>query len=142
MSVEIQVGTKSVVWGLTTGATGTGVGTFTTQSADFAVKSEKAVLKNERGATITEIYFDPSQTLKMEVVPTSTTLALAKAANILPVPGTIVTVTDADDTELTGTNSGKYLFQGGSKKKSNTGMTILTFELLQYMDNDTAVVIV
>lgn len=138
---ESQVGVKAVVWGLTTSATATGMGTFTTQSATFTAESEKVEVKNNLGQTVTAIFFNQTQLLTLEVVPSADTVANARTANILPAPGAIVTVTDANDTELTGTNSGKYVFIRGTKNKSNTAETRLTFELIQWVENDNAVAI-
>ncbi len=138
---EVQVGTLAVAWGLVTGATGSGMGTFTPQSADFTVNSKSVETPNGVGQTINKTFYDFKQELSMEVIPTGTTLALAKAANILPVPGSIITVTDAGDTELTATNSAKYIFVEGSKKKSATGAVTLSFKLEQWVDADVAVVL-
>lgn len=131
-------GTKAVVWGLSTTATGTGMGTFTTQSATFTVESDKVEIRDNKGAVITEIYYNQRQLLRMEVIPSSDTVANARLANILPSPGAIITVTDTEDTETTATNSAKYIFVRGEKQKSNTDATKLTFELLQYVENAVA----
>lgn len=139
---EVQRGTLAVRWGLSLTATGTGIGTFTTQSAGFTADSEVAMLKSPIGATKTEIYFDSKETLTLEVVPTGTTLALAKAANVLPAPGAIVTVVDSEgsgDLEIAaGTNGNgvgsEYIFVSGSKQASNTDMVKLTFNLRRYTD--------
>lgn len=141
---EIIRGTKAVRWGLSTSATATGMGTFTAQSTEFQVDSEVAQLKDNRGATVAEIYYDPKHTLTMEVVPTDSTITNAKAANILPDPGAIVTVTDADDTEIAGGSAGnevKYIFVSGRKQSSNTDFVKLTFNLRRYGDNNVAQVI-
>lgn len=132
---EVVTG-KAVVWGLATGATATGMGTFLAQSADFSVEGEMVEVRNAVGQVVGQVHFNPKQTLTMEVIPTGTTIADAKAANILPIPGTVVTVSDTVDTEVAGTNSGKYIFLKGSKKKSNTDVTKLTFEMMQYIDAD------
>jgi hypothetical protein len=131
-------GTKAVVWALSTSATATGMGTFTAQSAGFSTDSDKVELRDNRGEVITEIYYNAKEMLTMEVVPTGTTIALAKAANILPAPGAIVTVTDADDTEVAGGSGAEYLFVSGSKAKSNTDMVKLTFNMIRYVANNVA----
>ena len=133
---EVIRGTKAVVWALSTSATATGMGTFTTQSAGFNVDSDKTELRDNRGAVITEVYYNSKETLTMEVVPTGTTIALAKAANVIPAPGAIVTVTDADDTEVAGGSGVEYLFVSGSKAKSNTDMVKLTFNMVRYTDGN------
>lgn len=132
---EVQTGV-AVVWGLATGATGTGMGTFIAQSADFAVEGELIEIRNIAGEVVGQVHYNPKQTLTMEVIPTGATKAAAKSANVLPLPGTVITVADTDDTEVSGTNAGKYIFLKGSKKKSNTDVTKLTFDLMQYVNQD------
>lgn len=139
---EVQNGTKAVVWGMTTGATGTGMGTFEAQSANFDAEADEVEIRNAKGQVVTDIFYNQRHLLRMEVIPSGTTLALAKAASILPAPGAIITVTDADDTELTATHTALYIFVRGSKAKSNTGETRLTFEMKQYVENNVAVVLV
>lgn len=137
---QAQRGVKFVAWGIATGATGTGIGTFTPQSGDFKKESKSAELQNGTGQTINKTFYDFKQTYTLNVVPTATTEALALAANICPDPGTIVTVTDADDPQVDSTNAGKYLCVSSSKKKGNTSANDLTFELEQWTENDIAVV--
>ena len=132
---EVVTG-KAVVWGLSTGATATGMGTFLAQSADFSVDGEMVEVRNSSGEVVGQVHYNPKQSLTMEVIPTGTAIADAKSANILPLPGTVVTVTDTNDTEVAGTNSGKYIFIKGSKRKSNTDVVKLTFELMQYVNQD------
>lgn len=148
---EAIVGVKSVVWGLACSPAANGMGTaLVVQSGDFSVESDKAEFRNAIGQCVAEIYYNQKQTLTLEVVPSADTIANARNSNLLPLPGSIVTVTDtggvtqatANDYELVSTNSGKYIFDKGTKKKSNTGLTMLTFEMHQYVENDTAVVIV
>lgn len=139
---ESQVGTLAVVWGLSHGATGTGIGTFTAQSAQFATEAEQAELRGSTGQTLGKIFYNAKQTLTLEVIPTGTTLALAKAANILPAPSAIVTVTAGDDdTEVDGTHTGKYVCIRASKQSSNTDMVKISMELEQFVDNDIATLI-
>src|SRR5688572_6624451 len=130
-----------VVWGLTTGATASGMGVFLPQSADFSVDSDRVEVRNGLGQVVGEVYHNQRQTMTMEVIPSSTTIALSRTANVMPAPGAVVTVTDTVDTELAATHAGKYIFIRGSKKKTNTDLTKLTFELVQYVENDVAVVI-
>jgi hypothetical protein len=134
-------GAKAVVWGLSTSATGTGMGTFEAQSANFDAEADEVEVRNSKGQVVTDIFYNQRHILRMEVVPSSTTLAFAKTNSVLPQPGAIITVTDTDDTELTATNVAKYIFVRGSKAKSNTAETKLTFEMKQYVENDVAVTI-
>lgn len=138
---ESILGTKAVSWGLATGATGTGVGTFDAQSSSFAAESDIAEFRNNKGQVIGEVLYNQRHTLTMEIIPTGTTIALAKAANILPAPGAVINVTDTEDTEVSGTNGGKYVLIRASKQKSNTDYAKITMEMRQYVENDTAVVV-
>ncbi len=136
---EVQRGTKFVAWGIATGATGSGIGTFSPQSGDFKKDAKSVETPDGAGQSINITFYDKTQTFTLTVVPTATTITLAKAANILPDPGTIVTVTDADDPEVDTANAGKYVCMASSKKKGNTSANELTFELKQWTDADLAV---
>src|SRR5688500_18707126 len=95
---ESQTGVVGEVWGLgTTSATGTGIGTIQLQGLTFARESERATIKGPTGQDKVNIWFNHKNRLTLEVVPSGTTIALAKAANICPLPGTVVTVTAGDN---------------------------------------------
>jgi hypothetical protein len=132
-------GTRGVVWGIATGLSGTGVtSSFLPQSLQFGAEADEAEVRNGRGDVVTDIFYNQRQTITIEVIPSDTTVALSRTANVIPKPGAIVTVTDTEDTELAGTNSGKYICVRASKSKSNTGPTAISMELKQYVDNDVA----
>jgi hypothetical protein len=127
-----------VVWGLGSdfSATGTGVGTFLPQGADFEVEADEVEIPDYKGETIGEIFLNEKNTLKMEVIPKGTTLALARAANVLPSPGAVITVVDTNDAEIAGATTTAYLFIRGSKRKSVKDVVKLNFELKRYVAND------
>lgn len=126
-----------VVWGLATTISGTGVGTgMLVQSVNFGVEAENVETKNAVGDTKSITYYNHKQTLTIEVVPSAATIADARTANILPLPGALVTVADTVDTEVSGVHSGKYIFVSGSKNKSNVGVTTLTMNLMQFVETD------
>ncbi len=135
---EVQRGTLFVAWGIGTVAA-SGIGTFSPQSGDFKKESKNIEVQNGIGQTINSTFFDQKRTYSLSVIPTATTITLATTANIAPVPGTIVTLTDALDADVSGTNGGKYLCISASKKKSNGAPGEMTFELMQYVDTDIAV---
>lgn len=135
----------AVIWGIssTLAAAGAGLGgagsgeALRFQSADFDVEAGKIVeIENSQGETIGKIFANQKQNLKIDVIPTADTIAHVKAANIIPKPGTLVTITDTDDTEVSGTNSGKYLCIKASKKKSKDAPLMISMELEQFVDND------
>ncbi len=133
----------AVIWGLGSSltATGTGVGTFIPQSADFDVEAEEVSVSDYKGETTAVVFFDQKETLKMEVIPSGTTIALSKAASILPAPGTIITVVDTDDTEVAGATTTAYMFVRGSKRRSNKDVVKLTFEMKRYIANSVSTII-
>lgn len=139
---ETVNGVKGVVWGIATGMSGTGVTTsFESQSLQFSAEADEAEIRNGKGQVVVDIFYNQRQTITIEVIPTGATIAAARTANILPAPGAIVTVTDTEDTELAGTNAGKYICVRASKSKSNTGATSISMELKQYVENDVAVLV-
>jgi hypothetical protein len=107
------------------------------QSVNQDVKADiDTTIKDYKGETVSRIFADQKRTLKIEVIPTADTIAHAKGASLLPTPGSLVTITDTDDTSASGTNSGKYLFISGSSARSNTDALKLTFDLEQYIAAD------
>jgi len=124
------------VWGIGASSTTFGTGSLV-QSMDFGVESESVEIKNAKGECVGKIFYNEKNTLTCEVIPSGASISAARTNNVLPAPGTLVTIVDAtEDTELAGTHTGKFVFTGGSKKKSNTGLTVLTFNLEQYVAND------
>lgn len=119
-----------------TGISTTGSPTLLPQSVDFDADSERVDIADYKGETVGAVFFNQKQTLRIEVIPTAATIANAKGAAILPEPGTLVTITDTADTEVSGTNSGKYIFIRGSKRRSNKDVVRLTFELEQFLGSD------
>jgi L-asparaginase/Glu-tRNA(Gln) amidotransferase subunit D len=121
-----------------TGIPTTGTPTLRPQSIDFGVEAERVDIADYKGETVGSVFFNQKQTLSIEVIPTAGTIANAKGASILPEPGALVTITDTVDTELSeaASQSGKYIFIRGSKRRSNKDVVRLTFELEQYLAND------
>lgn len=131
---SVQKGTVGVAWSLVTGATATGMGTFTVQGADYSIESELKEIKGADGAVKTIIHSNARETLTLDVIPSGATIALAKAANVMPAIGADVAVTDADDTELVGAagTSNRWHFVSGQKRKTIDGEVRLTFNLVRY----------
>lgn len=137
---EAQRGTVAVAWGITSSITGSGLGTtMTIQSGTFKKESEAFETKNGIGQTVNKTFFNFKQTYSLAITPTADTLAHAKQYNIVPKPGNIITVADTDDTEVSGTNGGKYLVLSASKSKDNSKPNDFTVELEQFVDTDIAV---
>ena len=126
---NVQRGTIAVSWSLVTTVSGTGVGTGTVQSVDFTEESDEKSIKGADGATACVVFSDQRQTCTVEIIPSGTTKALAKAANVLPAVGATITLTDADDTEVAATT---WIFLGGSKRKSVDDNAVITMNLRKY----------
>jgi hypothetical protein len=109
-----------------------------TQSQRFRKEADMVQIRGNQGATKAVVHYDPTNTLSVEVQLTSDTIAHVKAdiAKAVPPPGTLVTVTDTDDTQISGTHSGKYQVINGEKSKVNTNTPTVTLELKQWADND------
>jgi len=121
-----------VVWGISGGLYAQATGAPLTQSQDWKIESEQKEFKDSVGNTKGLSFFNENYELTMDVVPSGSTLTLAKAENILPTTGSKVTITDADDSEI----AGDYLFISGNKKKAIDQEVILTFVLKRWIDND------
>ena len=126
---NVQRGTIAVSWSLVTTVSGTGTGTGTVQSVDFTEESDEKAIKGADGATACVVFSDQRQTCTVEIIPSGTTKALAKAANVLPAVGATITLTDADDTEVAATT---WIFLGGSKRKSVDDNAVITMNLRKY----------
>lgn len=152
---ESQVGVKAVCWGIYTGISYSGISTpqtgghagFEIQSTNFGKEADKKEVRNSKGQTVTEIFHNFKRTLSIEVLPIGQTKEYALAGEILPNPGDIITITEAAisgsqaDPETAATNGGKYVCDRASKTKSNTDEHKMTFEMHQFTENDTAVVV-
>jgi hypothetical protein len=134
-----------VVWGIgVPGAGGTAFGAGALiQSAHFGVEAESVEVKNAIGDCVAMSFFNQKQTLTVEVIPSGAAISNANGTNLLPLPGTAVTilVADINDAEVYGTQGGKFIFMSGTKNKSNVGVTTLTFNLTQFVDNDVSATI-
>ncbi len=137
---EAQRGTVAVAWGISSSITGSGLGTtMTVQQGTFAKESESVETKNGKGQTINKTLFNFKHTYSLTVTPTADTLQHAKDYNIMPKPGAIITVADTEDTEVSGTNGGKYLAVKATKSKDNAKPNDFVLELEQWVDLDVAV---
>lgn len=142
---ETQNGTYAVAWGLPGGLTISGLTTSLPQSINFNREADEATVRNARGQTVTEIWFDHRSVVTIEVVVASTTIALAKAANVTPTNGTVITLADSaspdDDPELCATHSGKFVCVSASKTSSNSQETRISLTIRQRTGVDIAVAI-
>lgn len=148
----------AVAWAIDGSISGSGVGTVMPQSQDLEITAKNAQIENQIGTTVCDVTWNPSQTCSYEVVPYGITKILARAAAVLPLPGTIVTLTNFLGDATTGTighneqatgvgnagvsgNTAKWIFRGGSQKKTKDGEVKLTFKLEQFIIADVSTII-
>lgn len=138
---------KAVFWGIGSSFVYSGTGIVLTtavhnpQSVDQAVDAEKAEIPDYKGETVARVYFNETETMTIQVIPTADTIAAAKATSVMPSPGAIVTVVDTDDTEAAGSpgSSNAWLLERASKRRSNKGPLEMTFELYRNVSNNLGV---
>jgi hypothetical protein len=128
MSAEIQKG-KAVIWSIGTlvftGGIASVTAKFLPQKFDFNRSSQKTEIKGLDGGTQAVVFSDFKKSISITVVPSSTTLTLAKASGDLwlPKPGTSVTITDTEST-LTGAT-----YNVNSSKQGRTVDGVVTADL-------------
>jgi hypothetical protein len=102
--------------------------TWKTTGQSISKEAETVVVKDKDGETKGMVIYDPRDVMGMTVYPHGTSLALAKTANSLPDIGDVATLTDADDSDVTG----NYVVTSSSKSKSNTDVTSFDVEVTKY----------
>ena len=120
------------------GITGTGIGTIIPQSLSFTSTAKQVDVIGGAGDTIGKVFHDFSNTITAEVVIAATTTAGIGAANIIPEPGTIVTVADSDDAEIAGATTTAYVLLEATKQRSNADVCKATFEMQRWTANNLA----
>jgi hypothetical protein len=129
------------VWGVN-GLTFTGFNatepTFKTQSLDLTRDSDVAQLENESGEVVGECFFNSKKVMNVSVIPSATSVATAQGNldKLIPAPGTIITVADANGTTIDATNSGKFTCLSAKMGRTNKGMATVDLQLRQYEAND------
>lgn len=147
---------KYVVWGVA-GITATGFASTEPisathgdiQSVSVSNQSDVAEIKNAAGDVSTLVFSNHNRECSIEVAPSSTTLDLVQAdiEALLPAPGTIITLVEADanlttldgdtDTNSTGgSDDGKWSYIQGELSRSNDSEARITMTLRQYAGCD------
>lgn len=125
-----------VVWGISsTGYTYTAAATVLAVKGTgqtFRRSAEKFECKDGNDETIGLVFRNEKKELTLRCYPSSTTLALAQAANVLPAPGDKFVVTDAPDPDIAGT----YIVDECSKEKVNSGITSFDIKVTEYATGD------
>jgi hypothetical protein len=142
---ENQRGTTPVAWALPSGLTISGYTTTKVQGYTLAKEADEATVRDNRGQTVTEIYFDHRTTLSIDFIASGADIAAAEAANTLPDSGGVVTIGDTStpdtDPVIAATHGGKYVCLSARKVASNSAEVRLSLELRQRRDIDIAVAI-
>jgi len=147
---------KYVVWGVA-GITATGFATAEPlsathgdiQSVSVSNQSDVAEIKNGSGDVSTVVFSNHNRECSIEVVPSSTTLDLVQAdiEALLPAPGTVISLVEADTTLTTldgdtatnntaGAADGKWSYISGELSRSNDAEARISMTLRQYAGCD------
>jgi hypothetical protein len=110
--------------------------TWKTTGQSITKEAETVIVKDKDGETKGMVIYDPRDVMGMTVYPHGTSLALAKTANSLPDIGDVATLTDADDSDVTG----NYVVTSSGKSKSNTDVTSFDVEVTKYATDISATI--
>ena len=125
-----------VVWGCT-GFVASGIviaATDLTQSVDFEPTAEMKRIDDGNGDWVGAMIFNQGQKYDITVIPSSTTKALAKTkfATYVPIPGTVVTVTDGD----LATSAVPFLLVTAKGTRTNKGEAAVQMTIERGIAND------
>lgn len=125
LATVIGIGTSAI----------TGVSTFVPDKVSMERDAEEKIGKNNLGNTNRVAYFDHKKMLSITFTPTGATKSAAKAVLAsTPKPGTVVTITDADDSEV----AGVWILKKAKKNKSNSDEATMDLDLWQPEDSSVA----
>jgi len=123
-------------WGISTTAfansqtLGTGVAVKVSgEEFEKSVKQEELLERN--GEPVGLGFYDRRKVLSLNLWPSAATIAAADGA-ILVTPGDVLTLTDALDTDVGSTFSGKYIVRRASKTKRNDGKVVWSVTVEQF----------
>ena len=141
-------GTGGIVSGTTSGTTVVAIissATSKTQSANVSIEPEQQDITNNDGETVGKILYNFKQTLEISVIPVdaptngdpSVTNAKTNLQNLLPDPGTVITIVDND----LGTggrlyNEGKFIVTRARLSRTNKGMATIDLTCETYKDHN------
>jgi hypothetical protein len=128
---------KGPYFGMVTTISGSTLGAIKIQTLRLSREADSAEFKDETGQTQGFAFANKRKVLAIEGVFFGTTeAAIATAVSKTPAPGDLVTLTDAEDTEIAVNHTGKYLITRAEKNKSNTELSRLSLEAVQFDDVD------
>jgi hypothetical protein len=127
-----------VVWGFGSdfAVTGTGIGTFLPTDLDFEVEAQRVEIPDYKGDDVANIWFNEKNRIRLNVRPKGATLDAAKAANIVPSPGTPAVVIETDDSQIEGAEETRYVVVRASKRKATNDAVSIVMELERAVAND------
>lgn len=114
-----------------------------TQSVELGFEAKlKVDVDANNGDTVARVYANQARTVGIEAHITADTIAHAKTSDVIPAPGTLVTVTAADDTQMSsaGLNTGKYTLESAKKVYSNKTVMVVRLELEALTNDITATI--
>lgn len=121
-----------VKWGnSTTGLTNSGITAFQAGKSTMKRAAKKKETPDGAGDTAGVVYYDFRKEITITVTPTGATIAAARANNVTPLPGTLVTFVDANDAEI----AGNWLVDDASKETDPENGAQITMSLTQYANS-------
>jgi hypothetical protein len=130
---------KVVVWGNNIGVVYTNVSAAENlpQSSTFGRDGDEAEIRDSDGEVQTHITYNKTETLEIEIIPIGSTLAFAKANNVCPTKGELITITDTGSahTDLASTY---WICLNASQSASNTSEVRISVSMKKYDRNLTA----
>ena len=130
---------KVVVWGNNIGVAYTDVSAVENlpQSSTFGRDGDEAEIRDSDGEVQTHITYNKTETLEIEIIPIGSTLAFAKANNVCPTKGEMITITDAGSAH-TDLASEYWICLNASQSASNTSEVRISVSMKKYDRNLTA----
>lgn len=104
-------------------------GQYKVQSSDWNRHTNKYTVDDGDGNTVGLVYYNATENLTIEFIPTSSSSINGNLNPTFPSIGTEVTVTDANFTADAGTN---WFLDDISTKRTNKGALVATLKLSRY----------
>jgi hypothetical protein len=127
---------KVVVWGNNIGVAYTDMTSSENlpQTSTFGRDGDEAEIRDAEGEVQTHITYNKTETLEIEVIPIGTTLANAKANNVCPTKGELITVTDTGSAH-TDLASAYWICLNATQTASNTSEVRISISMKKYDRN-------
>lgn len=132
-----KTASKAVVWGNNIGVAYTDMTKLENlnQSTTYNREADEQEIRDADGEVVNLTIYNARDVIDIEVIPIGATLAAAKANNVSPTYGELVTVTDESSGghgQVPGANGGNYICVGASQTSTNTGEVRISMSLRAY----------